>query len=455
MRENGVTSADRVAAVHGTGLMRTGPEEAFNRLTRLASVVLGTPMVAFTVVDDVRSFVKGMPDPAKLVGPDGTFEAPVRDVACQVVVDTGDEVCAGDIRTDPRLRDLPQIRAFGVASWIGVPVRDEQGHVLGNLCAMDSVVREWTDQHREALHSLALAAAAEIALRRALRDTQVHSLVAAMQADRSADLARTLQESLLPTSPPQPPGVEIGARFVPGGSGVEVMGDFYDVVPTGDGFGVVVGDVCGKGAAAARTTAMARSAVRTAAHSEPDPAHVLGTVHEVLHIWFAGRTSFVTAVYATFRRPADPATDPWRVTVASAGHPPAFTVGARGGVGQLGGGGLVLGIGAESVIATESLDLYPGDSLVLHTDGVCEARPPDGHVQFEEAGVADTLARARPGLSAAAITDALVDAAVAHSGGTVGDDTGVVVVRIAPHPEDPPDPGPAPRRRTDDGACGG
>ncbi|RZT87812.1 serine phosphatase RsbU (regulator of sigma subunit) [Pseudonocardia sediminis] len=432
MRESGVRSADRVAAVQGTRLMDTGPEEAFNRLTRLASVVLGTPMVAFTVVDDVRSFLKGTPDPAVLVGADGTFETPIKEAACQVVVDTGEEVCVGDVGTDPRLRDLPQIRAFGAASWIGVPVRDEQGHVLGNLCAMDSVVRDWTHQHREALHSLALAAAAEITLRRALRDTQVHSLVAALQADRSADLARTLQQSLVPVSPPQQPGVEIGARFVPGGTGVEVMGDFYDVVPAGDGFGIVVGDVCGKGAPAARTTAMARSAVRTAAHSDADPAHVLGTVNEVLHVWFAGRTSFVTAVYATFLRPADPGTGPWRVTVASAGHPPAFTVGGRGGVGQLGGGGRVLGVGAESMITTETLDLYPGDSLVLYTDGVCEARPPGSHSQFEETGAADALARTRPGASAAAITDALVDAAVAHSGGTVGDDTGVVVVRIAP-----------------------
>lgn len=435
----GVEAADRVAAVRASRLLETGPEEAFNRLTRLASTILDTAMVALTVVDDVRTFLKGTPDPSLLVGPDGTFETPVKEAACQVVIDTGEVICAPDVRDDPRLRDLPQIHDFGAVSWVGVPVRDPAGRVLGNLCAMDGVVRQWTPLHIETLQTLALAAGGEIALRLALREADQQAANAerhAREADRlaadAAEMAETLQQSLIPVHPPRLPGVDIATRFQPGGTGVEVMGDFYDVVPIQDGFGVVIGDVCGKGAAAARTTAMARSAVRTAAHSETDPAVVLSTVHEVLKVWFDGRCSFVTALYATLTRPADPAEGPWQVTLASAGHPPAFVRRAERTVEQLDGGGRVLGLTAESVIATQTTLLWPGDSLVLYTDGITEAhRVGDGR-QLGEAGVAAALTRSAP--AADALARALIDAANDHAGHTPMDDAGVVVIRVDPTP---------------------
>jgi phosphoserine phosphatase RsbU/P len=427
----GVDAADRVAAVRATRLMATGPEEAFNRLTRLASTVLQTPMVALTVVDDVSSFLKGAPHPEQLVGPDGTFETPVKEAACHVVVDTGEEVCAPDVQADPRLRDLPQIRAFGAAAWVGVPIRDPDGHVVGNFCAMAGVVREWSDTDRETLRTLADIAGGEIALRLALRDSGRLADVAEQHATDAATLSRILQESLLPLRPPELPGVRIAARFVPGGRGVDVMGDFYDVVPRADGFGVVVGDVCGNGALAARTTAMARSAVRTAAHSEPDPEQVLRTANEVLHVWFGGRIGFVTAQYATFWRPGDPAVDPWRVSLAGAGHPPAFVRRAGGDIEQLAGGGRVLGLTAESVVDVERVALWPGDSLVLYTDGITESRGADGE-QLDEDGAARALAALPAGADADALVAALLDAATAGGAREVSDDAGVVAVQVPP-----------------------
>src|SRR4051794_41719058 len=112
--------------------METGPEEAFNRLTRLASTVLDTPMVALTLVDDVASFLKGAPHPEALVGPDGTFESPVRDAACQVVVDTGGEGCAPGGRGDPPLRDLRQIPDLRGRAWGRGAIFDPGGEVVGN-----------------------------------------------------------------------------------------------------------------------------------------------------------------------------------------------------------------------------------------------------------------------------------------------------------------------------------
>ena len=421
----GVRSAERVAAVRASKLLETGPEDAFNRLTKLGSAILGTPMVALTVVDDVRSFLKGAPDPDLICGPGGTYESPIDDAACHLVIDSGEVVRIPDTRADPRVRDLPQIRDFSAASWLGVPVLGPDGHVIGNLCAMDSTVRNWTDTEIETLGTLALAAGGEIALRLALRAADRH-------AAEASELADILEQSLIPTRAPELPGVHFGIHFTAGGTGVEVMGDFYDVFPvcSGDGFGVVIGDVCGQGALAARTTAMARSATRTAAHTEADPVQVLGIVNEVLHVWFAGQISFLTAAYATFAEIPQPAGRPrtWRVSLASAGHPPAFVRRADGTIEQLQGGGRVLGLFAESVVAHQTLRLRSGDSLVLFTDGISEAHCSHDADQLDDIGITDALAAAPP--DAASIAAALADAASVQNGHSSSDDAGVVVVQI-------------------------
>ena len=77
-------------------------------------------------------------------------------------------------------------------------------------------------------------------------------------------IARTLQESLLPPELPEVPGAEVAARFHPAGEATEVGGDFYDVFDTSHGWGIVMGDVCGKGADAAAVTALARYTLQDA-----------------------------------------------------------------------------------------------------------------------------------------------------------------------------------------------
>lgn len=419
----GVESAPRVMALWATGLLETGPEEAFNRLTRMASRLLRTPLVFLTVVDDRRSFLKGAPAPALMTGPDGTFEVPARDAACQVVVDAGEEVVSSDVREDPRLSDLPQILDFSVMAWAGVPLVDPYGRVLGNMCAFDTDVREWTAEDLDALRTVAAAANGEVALRMALAGSQQH-------AARAADLAETLRESLVPAHPPRIPGVEIASVFRPGGTGLEVLGDFYDVIPIPGrdggpvGFGVVMGDVCGHGASAARTTAMARSAVRTAAHGETDPVAVLSTVDEVLRVWFGPRASFVTAVYATFHRRASGG---WTVRVAGAGHPPALVRRRAGDVQMLDGGGRVLGIGHETWIHEQVVELADGESLVLYTDGIIEARDELGR-QLDEPGVVRALAAAPAAGTAGELADVVLGAAEIHTGTSVREDDAAVVV---------------------------
>jgi phosphoserine phosphatase RsbU/P len=373
----------------------------------------------------VRFGVRSAERVAAVCGPGGTYESPIDDAACHLVIDSGEVVSIPDTRADPRVRDLAQIRDFSAASWLGVPVLDPDGHVIGNLCAMDSTVRHWTDTETATLRTLALAAGGEIALRLALRAADQH-------AAEASELADILERSLIPTHALELPGVRFGIHFAAGGTGVEVMGDFYDVFPVcrGDGFGVVIGDVCGQGALAARTTAMARSATRTAAHTEADPVQVLGIVNEVLHVWFAGHISFLTAAYATFDEIPQPVGRPraWRVSLASAGHPPGFVRRADGTIEQLQGGGRVLGLFAESVIAHQTLQLRSGDSLVLFTDGISEAHCSGEADQLDDIGITDALAAAPP--DAESVATALADAASVQNGHSSSDDAGVVVVQI-------------------------
>ncbi|MDP1794648.1 MAG: SpoIIE family protein phosphatase, partial [Acidimicrobiales bacterium] len=100
---------------------------------------------------------------------------------------------------------------------------------------------------------------------------------------RSAKLARTLQQTLIPPAPPNIPGLDVAAAYRPAGAGDEVGGDFYDVFQIDeDDWVVVVGDVQGKGPEAAVVTALVRHTVRAAAVLDQDPSQILDTVNTVL-----------------------------------------------------------------------------------------------------------------------------------------------------------------------------
>nr|WP_026204847.1 SpoIIE family protein phosphatase [Actinomycetospora chiangmaiensis] len=328
----GIETPERVAAVRASRLLEDDGDDTdgtFDRVARLAARLLDAPTAFVTVVDDRTSVITGWSGP---VGPPGhprprPRRLPARDAACQLVVDTGTEVVVPDVREDDRTRDLPGLALMAARSWIGQPITDAAGFVLGNLCVIDGEVREWTDEEVAGLRDLASVLERTVRLR---------GIAAALRtyADQAEDLAVTLQQVLLPAWIPTVPGIEIATRFQPGGTGAEVLGDFYDVLLHDDGFSVVIGDVAGRGPSAARTASLARSAVRTAASADQDPVSVLSTVHRVLRHDGSGPGRFVTIAYASFERGAPTAggSSRWDVVVCSAGHPPGFVIGPDGAV---------------------------------------------------------------------------------------------------------------------------
>lgn len=257
---------------------------------------------------------------------------------------------------------------------------------------------------------------------------------------RSA-VAEALQASLLPATLPDVPGLDLSAAYLPAGEGLEVSGDFYDVFPVpglhgsagqgGDGWGITIGDVCGKGQEAAAMTAAARHAIRVLANFSTDPADVLAKVNEIM---LAGgyEDRFVTAKLAFLN---------WedgrlRVIMASSGHPGPALVRSDGRVEILSGGGFPLGLFpaaefGDGAPETETLRLGTGDLLFFYSDGVTDAR--NAEMAYFEERLADELA-SLAGRSAAETARAVQGLLVNFSQDALRDDLTILVARVT----DPP-----------------
>jgi serine phosphatase RsbU (regulator of sigma subunit) len=158
-----VLAPDRLAAVEATGLLDAPSEDAFDRLAALARQLLRAPFAFVTVVDDRRSFWMACLGIAE----GGPRQNTLEESFCQYVVDSREPLVLPDVRVDERTRDNPSIASMGVVAWAGYPVHGPDGHVLGTLCVVDTVVRHWTDDEIHVLASLAAIATREVALRAA------------------------------------------------------------------------------------------------------------------------------------------------------------------------------------------------------------------------------------------------------------------------------------------------
>lgn len=162
--EDLLSHRERLASLERTGLMGSPPEEAFDRLTRLAARMLRAPVSLVTFLDDKRQFFKSTAGvPPKEIRT--TREAPVSHSFCQYVVRSGHPLAVNDAREHPLLRTSPAIDEQNAIAYCGVPISDRQGYVLGTLCVLDDEPREWGDADVTALTELAGAAVAEIHLR--------------------------------------------------------------------------------------------------------------------------------------------------------------------------------------------------------------------------------------------------------------------------------------------------
>lgn len=243
-----------------------------------------------------------------------------------------------------------------------------------------------------------------------------------LYADRD-HIAAVLQRGLVPDRPPAIPCFESAVAFEPAGAGIEVGGDFFDVVTRGEGSLVVVGDVAGRGSEAVALTSLVRHGVRAFALETDEPSEILRKVNDVMLGQQMGIADprFVTAILVHLEHSRENA----RLTVCSAGHPPALRVRGDGVIEALGGGPL-LGIFRDVELSDRVVTLEPGDTVILYTDGLLEAGPVAEHLSVEElTGLVSGLADLPPH----EIASALRDDAFARAGSKFADDLLVLALR--------------------------
>lgn len=307
---------------------------------------------------------------------------------------------------------VPLLMLLGATSVLSVPLTDgEQAH--GTL----TLARHASTGHfdladlglvEEIGEQLALA----IKMDRAVR--------------RHSQIATALRDSLLPRQLPAIPGVEVATAHLTATGSPEVGGDFFDVYRTCSGWGVAIGDASGRGEGVTAVSAATRHAIRVVSHSTADPATVLASANEIiLADEFRGR--FVTACAAHMR---------WRdqslaVSLGSAGHPAPLLIRPDGRVHQLKGGGLPLGIFPDAGPCVEEHDLSPGDVILFYSDGLADARGPEGgYFDDRLPGEAAALAGQAPGQ----ILTRLQELAVEFCQGQIRDDITMLALRVGEPP---------------------
>ena len=254
---------------------------------------------------------------------------------------------------------------------------------------------------------------------RALASQAALAIANARLYQQQADFADAMQQSLLPATPPELEGIEVGSVYE-SSARLDVGGDVYDYATLPDGrLAVVVGDVTGKGIDAAADMAMTKFVFRSLAREHPEPSDFLRAANEVV-VEEVQEGKFVTMVYVTL----DP--ESGELACASAGHPDPRLVRADGTVIELTASGLALGIATEQEYVEARERLEPGSAVVLFTDGVTEARR-DGELYGHDR--LDRFLGEHRDLSASELARAIVDDARTFSGGDLADDSAVVVVK--------------------------
>ncbi len=266
------------------------------------------------------------------------------------------QVTPQDLRRIARDAEAAALLAeAGLHSYLAVPLI-ARGEVIGAL-GLQRTTNPLPFDHDDVLLAGELAARASVCIDNARW----------YQKQRHAAL--TLQRHLLPHHPTPTPGLEIAYRYQPAQSAAEVGGDWFDVIPLPDDkTALVVGDVMGSGINAAATMGQLRTAARTLAELDLDPAAVLTRLDHTTTGLGHTMATCVIAVYDPHRN---------RCRIATAGHlPPVRTSPGREPELLDLPTGAPLGVGGVPFEAT-ALDLGVGDELVLYTDGLVETRDQD------------------------------------------------------------------------------
>ncbi len=291
-----------------------------------------------------------------------------------------------NMASDPRVQYPEESKREGVVSLLSVGMR-YKGKAIGVLRVYTHEEQTFTQLKIDLLKAVAAQAAAAIENTRLITES-----IEAEALEKQVAMAAEVQQRMIPQTPPKVPGLDLAAVYVPA---YTLGGDFYDFISLpGDNVGLVIADVSGKGVPASLTM----SAVRAALRAQVDNVYYLYEVLRRLNVMLCRDTKaseFVTLFYGVYDARNR------RFTYCNAGHPAPLLL-RDGKITELSASNMVLGVDPDEAYTQTFLELKPGDSLLIYTDGVTDAMnyqmQPFGKQRLLEAlakdgGSAETMAQ--------------------------------------------------------------
>lgn len=411
--ENARNEAALQSSLQVKALVKAGRElaghrplaELFPVILRLATEAVGATRGVLMTIED------GELAPRTALGDRFTISKTVRDR----VLHEKASLLVRDATLDQFLKEQVSIVQQQIRSMMAVPLQTSD-RVIG-LIYVDSpfFVREFTKEDLSLLTVMANVAAIRIEHAR-LAEVELAERAFAKELEQAAEI----QRRLLPAAPPRTGGLELAAHNAPCRS---VGGDYYDFFPYPDGrVLMVVGDVAGKGMPAALLMSSLQARVQVLAEEARDLAALAAKLNRIIAS-NCPENRFISLFVCV----VEPRTG--ELSYCNAGHNPALIVRAAGGIERLQRGGVILGI-LPSAIYESSVDrLDPGDVLVLFSDGVTEANPPDSEDEFGEDRLAESIRRRIAEPAEVIVERVLEDVAAWTAGAPPVDDLTLVVAR--------------------------
>lgn len=320
----------------------------------------------------------------------------------------------------------PMLAMRGEIGGVALDLRTKDGVRMPVL--VTSVVKAGSEGQPQLIRT----AIFDAAMRRSYERELLSARKAAEREDeRLRQLVSKLQRSLLPAVLQTPPGLD-SAAYYRAASTDEVGGDFYDLFPLEDGrWGFFLGDVSGKGVEAAAVTALARYTLRAATVYNPDPAAALQNLNTVLWQEYRQDARYCTVVSGILT--PTPAVNAFTAVIASGGHPEPLLLRGDGSVHYHPTKGRIVGAFPNSRYTNTTVVANPGDTLLLYSDGLTEARPPSSETADGRYGTA-ALARFAHSLAPTNATTAVaaVTELLRTFGAGLSDDTAILAISAPP-----------------------
>ncbi|HSV32915.1 MAG TPA: SpoIIE family protein phosphatase [Pyrinomonadaceae bacterium] len=411
------TQGDLLALISKVGITLLASATLNETLNQIVSLVFeAVPadrcmiMMRDQKADDLRVVVARLRDRRGEVG-----EIRISRSVIDEVVTHGKSVLTSDAQADPRFAGGTVVLQ-GVRSVLAVPL-GVSDKVFGIIYA-DSPIADgrFTEDHLKVLTTLASVAAIRVE-----NATLVEERMERERLEHELQVASEIQQRFQPASAPQVPGYELQGISFPC---YEIGGDYYDFIERDDGkLLIALGDVSGKGTAAA----LLMSSLHAAIHAQSSSHSTITDTIRAVNRYLADNipaNRFVTLFYAEL----DPKTG--GLSFLNAGHNPPMIVHAGGTMEQLAAGGLPLGIMPNAEFREGRTTLHPGDVLVIYSDGVSEAINPNNE-EFGPTRLYEVVAR-NLDASAAGIRDRIESALTKFCQGTpAADDITLVICKRA------------------------